>query len=60
MILLLLKVAIGVFIAVNSVDFQNELLVAYDKIWVNADLNPDETPMGTLQQLVRHSEFKFV
>lgn len=52
MILLLVKVAIGVYILVNSVDFQKEILKAYDRIWVEADLNPDEKTMGTLQQVV--------
>lgn len=54
MVLLLVKVAIGVYVLVKSVDFQNEILKAYDKIWVNANLNPDENTMGTLQQVVSY------
>lgn len=54
MVMLLIKVAIGVYILVYSVDFQNEILKAYDRIWTNANLNPDQTPMGTLQQVVSY------
>lgn len=52
MILLLIKIAIGTYVLVNSVDFQNEIIKVYDNIWVKADYNPDKTPMGTLQQVV--------
>lgn len=54
MVLLLVKLAIGVYVLVYSVDFQNEILKAYDRVWANAELNPDEKPMGTLQQIVSY------
>lgn len=52
MILLLIKVAIGVYVLINSDVFRDEILKAYDRIWVDADYNPDKLPMGTLQQVV--------